>query len=730
MVSLCLGITSSVWAITEPQTIFSQNFEDCGGVVPFSNYFNGKNGYTAKWQLKTANSNTYLEAWSNVNGGRNGALNFGLSNSSYSDNWTLSFDCSISPCADGLQQMAVAGSENCPNNNTTITNKAYLILTNTENGGTSYNVTIGGTTLAEPVTLTKGKFYKYKLQISNANTASASLKVLIKDGETIILDATETVNPTEIGYLYGFRDFNGKSSGTEQFDNIVMTQEVEAGYVAAPIFSVKGVNGISRTISLASETTNATFKWSETAPAQDEDFSTWTATTETVTTSAATIYAVAIKGSNVSEVSTIETGAGVGIKLNTPTYVKGAYNSATQETAITLNATQSVLLNPVASVVYSIDGGAETTVASGTVVNVPNDATLTWYATSTGYTNSDKNEIVVKAPAITGLVNAWSSVDYVAIATEDKGGITTNVLAQNVNGKDYFQLVSATAGALDADKVSVRPCDNGWLLRNGNRGLYNSNATGFAIANLHAGDVVVFDGAYGNGAFSMSNGVNSVVSAWDSTDGVQYVYNITADGTATFEIARYAFVKRIRIYTAPTTPVTISDAGYATFVTPYAVDFTDNAIEAYAVSAVNANTVTLTKVTQVPAGEAVIVKGESGNVNVIASAEPITNLMKAATTDIACDADATTINYVLANGANGVGLYPVTSGTIAAGKGYLPVPNSVAVKGGFTFVTDDVTAANVVKAAPAAVKNGKFATAEGIVIVKDGVKYNVAGMKK
>lgn len=177
-------------------------------------------------------------------------------------------------------------------------------------------------------------------------------------------------------------------------------------------------------------------------------------------------------------------------------------------------------------------------------------------------------------------------------------------------------------------------------------------------------------------------------------------------------------------------PVTISSVGYATFVPSYAVDFTDNAIEAYAVSAVNANTVTLKKVTQVPAGEAVIVKGESGNVNVIASAEAIDNELKVATKAIAYDENADNINYVLAQVDGNVGLYPVNSGTIAAGKGYLPVANNNAAKGGFTFVTDDVTAANVVKAAPAAVKNGKFATAEGIVIVKDGVKYNVAGMKK
>lgn len=720
LIALCLGMSTGAWA--DWSAIHEQNFE---------------NGTITGWTITGGTGTVETDATPEINkyakfvpnstsGNRGQSYGFSASNiSAVGDTWKIEFDAALTKGADRTETSIAITSAKTGDitTNNAASGSLYFLIKQSANGSTTYNVYLGSSTnaAAGSVVLADNTFTHFTIVYQDG-----TLSATIGSNATI----SDEISSETVGALKGLKTAESRNAGVVRIDNITLSKYLEAGTVAAPTFNITGVNGVSRTLTLASTTDGATFKWSETAPAQDEDFSTWTATTETVTTSAATIYAVAIKGSNVSEVSTIETGAGVGIKLNTPTYVKGAYNSATQETAITLNATQSVLLNPVASVVYSIDGGAETTVASGTVVNVPNDATLTWYAISTGYTNSDNNEIVVKAPAITGLVNAWSSVDYVAVASEDKGGITTNVLAQNVNGTDYFQLVSATAGALDADKVSVRPCANGWMLRNANRGLYNSNATGFAIANLHAGDVVVFDGAYGNGAFSMSNGVNSVVSAWDSTNGVQYVYNITADGTATFELARYAFVKRIRIYTAPTTPVNISAAGYATFVTPYAVDFTDNAIEAFYVSDINANTVTLTKATQVPAGEAVIVKGESGNVNVIASAEAINNFMQVATEAIDYDENDEQINYVLAQGANGVGLYPVNEGTIAAGKGYLPVLKSVAAKDGFTFVTDDVTAANVVKAAPAVVKNGKFATADGIVIVKDGVKYNVAGMKK
>lgn len=245
--------------------------------------------------------------------------------------------------------------------------------------------------------------------------------------------------------------------------------------------------------------------------------------------------------------------------------------------------------------------------------------------------------------------------------------------------------------------------------------------TAVRTANFKVGDDVVW-------AFSIPTAIDARGNSEEFTVSAESTLQFACDGSSQSGCDWFYIVKTGDI--PATVPVTISAAGYATFVTPYPVDFTDNAIEAYAVSAVNANTVTLKKVTEVPADEAVIVKGESGNVNVIASAKAITNELKVATEAIEFDKNADNINYVLAQVNGNVGLYPVNEGTIAAGKGYLPVAKNNAAKGGFTFVTDNVTAVEMAEAAPAAVKNGKFATAEGIVIVKDGVKYNVAGMKK
>ena len=124
--------------------------------------------------------------------------------------------------------------------------------------------------------------------------------------------------------------------------------------------------------------------------------------------------------------------------------------------------------------------------------------------------------------------------------------------------------------------------------------------------------------------------------------------------------------------------VAVSDAKYATFVAPCDVDA--SAVKAYAVTDVAEGWVTLTEIADkaVPAGAAVVIGAEKGDytlpktTDVVALAQ---NELKAATAPV----DVTEANkqYVLADGTDGVGFYPVkVSTTIAAGKGYLEVTES------------------------------------------------------
>ena len=121
--------------------------------------------------------------------------------------------------------------------------------------------------------------------------------------------------------------------------------------------------------------------------------------------------------------------------------------------------------------------------------------------------------------------------------------------------------------------------------------------------------------------------------------------------------------------------VAVSDAKYATFVAPCDVDA--SAVKTYAVTDVAEGWVTLTEIADkaVPAGAAVVIEAEEGNYTLPKTTDVVAlsqNELKAATAAI----DVTEANkqYVLADGTDGVGFYPVKVGTtIAAGKGYLEV---------------------------------------------------------
>lgn len=137
------------------------------------------------------------------------------------------------------------------------------------------------------------------------------------------------------------------------------------------------------------------------------------------------------------------------------------------------------------------------------------------------------------------------------------------------------------------------------------------------------------------------------------------------------------------------TPVSVTAAKYATFVAPVDVDFTDNAVSAYAAT-FDGEYVQLAPVTTVPAGTAVVVKAEYAGTYVVNETTDAvlsaTNELLAATADVVADGT----QYVLAKVDDVVGFYKVNTGsTIAAGKGYMVF--ETAVKPFYAFGEDDAT---------------------------------------
>lgn len=131
-------------------------------------------------------------------------------------------------------------------------------------------------------------------------------------------------------------------------------------------------------------------------------------------------------------------------------------------------------------------------------------------------------------------------------------------------------------------------------------------------------------------------------------------------------------------------PVTITSAGWATLYTPYAIDFsTVEGLEAYTAT-MSDNTVTLSKVNNVPAGTGVVLKGEAKDYNIPVTANSETekgSLEGSATEATAYDAFSGYKLYMLKKVGDNVQFVPMTSGSLAKGKAYLKIAQDNAGSG-------------------------------------------------
>lgn len=128
---------------------------------------------------------------------------------------------------------------------------------------------------------------------------------------------------------------------------------------------------------------------------------------------------------------------------------------------------------------------------------------------------------------------------------------------------------------------------------------------------------------------------------------------------------------------------TITDAGWATFVSKRAVDFSGSNVNAYTVKYDSlANTITLTPIEKIPGKTAVVVKGDAGSYNFdhAESADALTdNNLEFKYSDYTVKAEKTF--YILAQNGDVCGFYPVkVNTTLPAYKGYLYIKSTTTTK--------------------------------------------------
>ncbi|MBQ8701400.1 MAG: hypothetical protein IJ549_01385 [Prevotella sp.] len=299
---------------------------------------------------------------------------------------------------------------------------------------------------------------------------------------------------------------------------------------------------------------------------------------------------------------------------------------------------------------------------------------------------------------------------------------------QKTQGSSWVKNFSFTEDVDDVADDSkkwftVTTATGGWYFGDINDGyLYSSSSTNLSVPSTTGNKTAFVFEDCEDGTFQLSytNGSKRYICCrTDQTGDNKDMFRLSgSDGINKLTLYKYvaANISYSNYCTTATISKSVSSAGYATYVTPYAVEFAEG--DAYVVTAASTST-TLSEVTSVPANTPVLLKGEgTKTATVLASASaPASNLLKVS--DGTVVGDDTNI-YVLANKTQGVGFYlwDSTAAAIPSGKVYLDLTGSGAK--GVQFISFEETEE----------PSGEATAIAGIETLKNaGVIYNLAGQR-
>ena len=308
-------------------------------------------------------------------------------------------------------------------------------------------------------------------------------------------------------------------------------------------------------------------------------------------------------------------------------------------------------------------------------------------------------------------------------ATNNRPAVAATMANGVLKVSDAYEFVIETASSENASGYSIYDPDaKGYLYAANSSKNYLMTQTGLDDNGIwaitfdptDASFSVVAQGANSRNVmhFNPNNG-NPIFSCYASTS------NVTGP---------VYFYEKVESFVPTVQTVTVTDAGYATFVAEKNLEIpTDVLVEVFAVTVEGSYASLQPIVGNIPAGEAVLVKASAGDYNFLSAqtADPIrVNNLVAATTDVVADGT----QYVLANGASGIGFYQATPGsTIPAGKAYLVV-TAAGVKPFYGF-EDDATGIEMVNGQSSMVNDPIFNLA-GQRLQKMQRGINIIGGKK
>ena len=450
---------------------------------------------------------------------------------------------------------------------------------------------------------------------------------------------------------------------------VIVTEGIEN--MGAPSIDVTAVNGTERTVTITPGVGDGGSAATATYYTTDgtEPTSASTLYTAPFTLNAtATVKAVSYLGTAIGKVASKEIEAGTEITLNTPTWTKTAYNTETATSTVTLTSNQSALAGaPTADIYYSIDDADA--VKYTEPISIVDGSVLKYYAVATGYANSAEGSVTASAPIA---YPVWISETY----SGSNSGITVNSeeVVTTIGGSStpyYYMYTNETR--ISENLITSSTGISNWLYRAG--GIYGGNTQNYAIKGVKKNDYVTITFGAGTESPVPTSG-DGAKDDWQSTNN-SYVFKVTATmGNFRFNFGRYGYIKSITVQRAQEyASKSIFAAGYATYCSENALDFTNvEGLTAY-VATVSGSEVSFTQVEKVPAQTGVLLKGAAGEyqIPVVADGGEATSALVGVLEDTQVAAGS----FVLMNGEQGVGFYKTTTAfTVGANTAYLPAQSA------------------------------------------------------
>jgi len=660
LIAALLFVGTSAWA--DWTTLYSQDYENA-------------ETYTSGWTIANTTRLAFQHGdhgdgkclwlkWQTVNNnnGTNATFTLGSSYTAYntSENYKLEFDFAMT--ANNSSNLNFVLQDASGNEICTFYAPSYSSSAGALKNG---RVRVGGTDVDESKKFTyeqkRGNEPTYWNHVTLTSNASDGTNVTIDD-----YDGTQiTVKVSNEFKRFGkIVYYTNKSLGELKFDNMSISVYSDTEIVPNPTAAITGVNGTERTVTLTLGTGSAdgtTMAYSTNA---DMTESTNYTDPFTVSTTGTIYFQSTSPTSAKSEIQSINVTCEA-VKLNTPVISRSG-------NTITITQDQSDLdASPSATIYYTYGGGDPVEYSSA--ITVVADATITAYASYSGYTTSDNvsRAVAVFPTDVAKIINAPENKSYTtaALSGVDVAGTNTTFQALMIDEKQWGD-----------ENVYVAKENFCWRNDGGDWYINSQSNVWLLVKNCKVGDIIVANTDY------QASGLTNATYTEKYSEGNNYAYTVTADGDVEIAFKKPTsktmhYFRGLYVW-SHSIPVEVSAAGYATYVPTCDLDFSATSIEAYKVKVSTKGVATLLKVDNVPAGTPVLLYKEGGateDIPVMTGADAVTgNDLVAGTGAAVATVDGTYTNMILNNGSKGIGFYFAAGKTVAANRAYLHIATTLA----------------------------------------------------